>query len=40
MVIDPGHGGKDPGAIGYRNIKEKHISEEIISTDLLKRYRK
>ena len=25
IVIDPGHGGKDPGGIGYRNIKEKNI---------------
>jgi len=25
IVIDPGHGGQDPGAIGYRGIKEKDI---------------
>lgn len=25
IVIDPGHGGKDPGAIGYRKIKEKDV---------------
>ena len=25
VVIDPGHGGQDPGAIGYRGIKEKDI---------------
>ena len=25
IVIDPGHGGKDPGAIGYRGLKEKDI---------------
>lgn len=25
IVIDPGHGGKDPGGIGYNNIKEKDI---------------
>ncbi len=25
IVIDPGHGGKDPGAIGYRGYKEKNI---------------
>ena len=25
VVIDPGHGGKDPGAIGYNGIKEKDI---------------
>ena len=23
IIIDPGHGGKDPGAIGYRGTKEK-----------------
>ncbi len=26
VIIDPGHGGKDPGAIGYRNTKEKDIA--------------
>lgn len=25
VVIDPGHGGHDPGSIGYKNIKEKDI---------------
>ncbi|MCD6223463.1 MAG: N-acetylmuramoyl-L-alanine amidase [Deltaproteobacteria bacterium] len=25
VVIDPGHGGKDPGAVGYKGIKEKDI---------------
>lgn len=25
IVIDPGHGGKDPGAIGYNGIKEKDV---------------
>ena len=26
IVVDPGHGGKDPGAIGYRGIREKDIT--------------
>ena len=26
IVIDPGHGGKDPGAIGFNNIQEKNIT--------------
>ncbi|MEJ5338611.1 MAG: N-acetylmuramoyl-L-alanine amidase [Aquificaceae bacterium] len=25
VVVDPGHGGHDPGAIGYMNIKEKDV---------------
>ncbi len=25
IVLDPGHGGKDPGAIGYRKVREKDI---------------
>ena len=29
IIIDPGHGGKDPGAIGYHNMKEKHIVLDI-----------
>jgi N-acetylmuramoyl-L-alanine amidase len=26
VVLDPGHGGKDPGAIGYRGLKEKDVT--------------
>lgn len=26
IVIDPGHGGRDPGAIGYRGTKEKDVN--------------
>ncbi|MDL1972457.1 MAG: N-acetylmuramoyl-L-alanine amidase [Deltaproteobacteria bacterium] len=26
IVIDPGHGGRDPGAIGYRGLREKDIT--------------
>ncbi|MCD6422704.1 MAG: N-acetylmuramoyl-L-alanine amidase [Elusimicrobia bacterium] len=29
IVIDPGHGGKDPGAIGYDGTKEKNIVLDI-----------
>jgi N-acetylmuramoyl-L-alanine amidase len=29
IIIDAGHGGKDPGAIGYHNIKEKNIVLDI-----------
>lgn len=29
VVIDPGHGGKDPGAIGHRGSEEKHVVLEI-----------
>lgn len=29
VVIDPGHGGKDPGAIGYRKYREKIIVFQI-----------
>ncbi|MDQ7038643.1 MAG: N-acetylmuramoyl-L-alanine amidase [Aquificota bacterium] len=26
IVIDPGHGGKDPGAVGYGGLKEKEVN--------------
>jgi len=29
IIIDPGHGGKDPGAIGYRGTKEKDIALDV-----------
>jgi len=29
VVIDPGHGGKDPGAIGWRGLKEKWVNFQI-----------
>ena len=29
VVIDPGHGGKDPGAIGFNKIQEKDITLSI-----------
>ncbi len=29
VVLDPGHGGKDPGAVGWRGIKEKNITLDI-----------
>jgi len=29
VVLDPGHGGHDPGSIGYKNVKEKHVVLEI-----------
>jgi len=29
IVIDPGHGGKDPGAIGYRKYREKMVVLQI-----------
>ncbi len=32
VVIDPGHGGKDPGAIGYQKIKEKDVVLNIAHT--------
>lgn len=29
VVIDPGHGGKDPGAVGKRQVQEKRVTLEI-----------
>lgn len=29
VVIDPGHGGKDPGAVGYKGLKEKDVALDI-----------
>lgn len=29
VVIDPGHGGKDPGALGYKKTKEKDIALDV-----------
>lgn len=29
VVLDPGHGGHDPGSIGYRGVKEKNIVLDI-----------
>ena len=40
VVIDPGHGGKDPGATGRKNIHEKNIVLKIsrlIASDINKR---
>ena len=39
IVIDPGHGGKDPGAIGKRGLKEKDITLKIAKA-LQKRLKK
>ena len=30
VVLDAGHGGKDPGKVGYQNSKEKEIALEIV----------
>ncbi|MFQ5480676.1 MAG: N-acetylmuramoyl-L-alanine amidase [Thermodesulfobacteriota bacterium] len=29
IVVDPGHGGKDPGAIGHRGLQEKNVTLKI-----------
>ena len=29
IIIDAGHGGKDPGAVGYRGTKEKDIALDV-----------
>jgi N-acetylmuramoyl-L-alanine amidase len=29
IIIDPGHGGKDPGSIGYKGTKEKDIALDV-----------
>lgn len=29
LVIDPGHGGKDPGALGPQGVMEKHVTLDI-----------
>jgi N-acetylmuramoyl-L-alanine amidase len=36
VMIDPGHGGRDPGAIGYNGIREKRVVLEI--SRRIKRY--
>ncbi len=42
IIIDPGHGGKDPGAIGRRGLKEKVVTLDIAKRveRLLKKTRK
>ena len=41
IVIDPGHGGKDPGALGHRGSEEKDITLKVALKlrDLLSRHR-
>ncbi|MEE8296681.1 MAG: N-acetylmuramoyl-L-alanine amidase, partial [Hyphomicrobium sp.] len=41
VVIDPGHGGEDPGATGYSGIREKHLTFAIAKklADLLNQQR-
>lgn len=29
IIVDPGHGGKDPGAVGYTGMHEKHVALDI-----------
>ncbi len=39
IVIDPGHGGKDPGAVGYKKYREKIVVMQVAAklTKILKR---
>jgi len=42
IIIDPGHGGKDPGGVGYNGIKEKDIVLDVakeVKKELRKRYK-
>lgn len=32
VVLDPGHGGRDPGAVGYRNYREKVVVSNFTNT--------
>ncbi len=36
VVVDPGHGGKDPGAIGFEGLEEKEITMSIAQMVYLK----